>query len=396
MATIDRLLRLPDNNTFFLFGPRQTGKSTLLQQTYGDKRCLRYDLLNTETYTRLLSRPELLRMEVETAMARGEGRRVLIDEIQRVPALLDEVHSLVETYKDLRFALSGSSARKLKRTHANMLGGRAWTLRLYPLTAHEIGPSFALADTLRFGALPSVVLSPDDTARSELLRSYVDTYIREEIEMEAQLRNLGAFLRFLPLVASENGAQVNFLNLARELSLSRDSVRSYYQILEDTLLGFFLLPFAKSVRKKIARHPKFYFFDCGVVRALQKKLSVPLIEESEEYGRAFEHFMIAEIIRLNDYLRLDLDISFYRTGSGSEVDCILTLPSGDFWAIEIKATKSPSSSQCAGLRSFRESFPKATCLLACRTPQPLQLGPFTAHPWQEVLQMIYDLGRPRN
>lgn len=132
------------------------------------------------------------------------------------------------------------------------------------------------------------------------------------------------------VVASENGAQVNFLNLSRELSLSRDSVRGYYQILEHTLLGFFLLPFAKSVRKKIARHPKFYFFDCGVVSALQKKLSVPLIEESEEYGRAFEHFLISEIIRLNDYLRLDLDISFYRTESGSEVDCILQLPTGDF------------------------------------------------------------------
>ena len=384
----NRILKLPSESSFFLFGPRQTGKSTLLRQTFSDKECLSYNLLESETFNRLTARPELLRLEVEAAIKSGNVRRILIDEVQRLPDLLNEVHFLIEKYPDIRFALSGSSARKLKRAHANMLAGRAWTLRLHPFTARELGDDFDLIRAMRFGALPSVFLAKDDAARNEILRSYADTYIREEIEYEAQMRNLGGFLRFLPLVASENGAQVNMLNLAREIVMSRDAVRNYYKILEDTLLGYFLFPFAKSMRKKISRHPKFYFFDCGVVRALQKKLSVPFIEESEEFGRAFEHFLINEIMRLNNYLRLDLDISFYRTESGVEVDCVIIRPNGKILAIEVKSTKSPISAHCSGLRSFYEFFPKAECYIACRAPKPVQLGLFLALPWQDVLEKV--------
>jgi predicted AAA+ superfamily ATPase len=388
MVQIQRLLRLPDKHSFFLFGPRQTGKSTLLRSELSAETCLRYDLLESETYRRLAARPELLRGEVAAAGAQGTVTHVLLDEIQRAPALLDEVHALLETYKGIHFALSGSSARKLKRAHANMLAGRAWTLRLHPFTSRELGPAFDLERALRFGALPPVWLADDDTARTEILRSYVDTYIREEIELEAQLRNLGTFLRFLPMVASENGAQVNFLNIARELSTAHSTVRTYYQILEDTLVGFFLLPMARSVRKRITRHPKFYFFDCGVVRALQRKTTASLVEQSEEYGRAFEHFLICEIQRLNDYLRLDLDMTFYRTESGVEVDCVLQSPSGALRAIEIKATRNPAPSHCSGLHSFRECFPEASCVLACCAPRPVQLGPFLALPWQDALAQV--------
>ena len=389
MNIIPRILSLPIEKTFFLFGPRQTGKSTLLGQTFGaEGNSINYNLLQTETYTRLVARPELLRHEIEAALQNGPVSRVIIDEIQKAPALLDEVHALLEMHKELRFALSGSSARKLKRMHANMLGGRAWTLKMYPLTSQEIGSAFDLHRALRFGTIPGIHCEDDDTARSESLRSYVDTYIREEIEVEAQVRNLGAFLRFLPMVASENGAQLNILNVSRELSISRDTVRGYYQILEDTLLGFFMLPFAKSVRTKLARHPKFYLFDCGVVRAMQKKLAAPLIEQSEEFGRAFEHFIICEIVRLNDYLRLDLDISFYRTLSGTEVDCVLVYPDGHMCAIEIKSTRSPASSHCAGLRSFHEQFPEAECILACRAERSVRIGDFVAYPWQEVVGRI--------
>ena len=393
MSILFRQLKLPDQSTFFLFGARQTGKSTLLESSFDPGNCLAYNLLHNDTYARLAVRPELLRTEVESSIASGGPVRVIIDEVQRVPALLDEVHALIEAHKSLRFALCGSSARKLKRVHANMLGGRARTLRLYPLTSMELGKSFDLDRVLRFGALPGIFLAEDDFARAETLRSYVDTYLREEIEIEAQVRNLGAFLRFLPMVASENGAQVNILNVARETSITKETARGYYQILEDTLVGFFLLPFAKSIRKKIARHPKFYFFDCGVVRALGKKLNVPLIEESEEYGRSFEHFLICEIVRLNDYLRLDLDISFYRTESGTEVDCILIHPDGVMWAIEIKSTRSPVSSHCRGLRSFSESFPQAICMLACRAERPSRLGVFEALPWQEVVRRIAALAK---
>lgn len=391
--TIQRTLSLPKAKTFFLFGPRQTGKSTLLEQTFDTApHCVRYNLLHSETSSRLQARPELFRMEIAAAVNLNAVLLVIVDEIQKVPAILDEVHWLIEKYKTITFALSGSSARKLKRMHANMLGGRAWTLRLHPLTVQELGAAFDLQRALQFGTLPGVYYAEDDISRSELLRSYVETYMREEIEVEAQVRNLGAFLRFQALVGSENGAQVNFLNIAREISISRDVVRGYYQILEDTLLGFFLMPFAKSVRTKLAKHPKFYFFDCGVVRALQKKLNTSLIEESEDYGRAFEHFIICEIIRYNDYHRLDLDISFYRTITGTEVDCILVLPSGELWAIEIKSTKSPATKHCAGLRSFLESFPAARCMLACRVEQPVLLGDIIARPWMDVLREIAQLG----
>jgi predicted AAA+ superfamily ATPase len=388
MGTIKRSIKLPDHKTFFLFGPRQTGKSTLLREKIKGKKSLIYDLLDSENFRRLNARPELLRAELAAALLKGPVTHVMIDEIQRVPALLNEVHSLIETHKDICFALSGSSARKLKRSHANMLGGRAWTFHLYPLTCQELGKHFDLARTLGFGTLPAVYLAQDNADRIEILKSYVDTYIREEIEVEAQLRNIGTFLRFLPMVASENGAQINFLNIAREISTSHNTVRAYYQILEDTLLGFFLYPFTKSVRKKIARHPKFYLFDCGIVRAILKKTSAPMIEESEEFGRAFEHFLICEIQRINEYLRLDLDISFFRTESGSEVDCVLQFPSGEIWAIEIKSTINPSSSHCSGLRSFHEHYPKAQCFLACRTPRAVQVGCFIALPWQELLDKI--------
>ncbi|MDD5673932.1 MAG: AAA family ATPase [Chitinivibrionales bacterium] len=393
MEPIKRLINLPEKKTFFLFGPRQTGKSTLLLEKIKGKRSLTYDLLDSETFRRISARPELLRAELSAVLEQRAITHILIDEVQRVPALLAEIHALIEANKQISFMISGSSARKLKRTQADMLGGRAWTFHLYPFTFHELGPLFNLDRALCFGTLPAVYLAPTDTDRIEILKSYVDTYIHEEIEIEAQLRNVGNFLRFLPMVASENGAQANFLNISREISISHNTVRTYYQILEDTLLGFFLFPYVKSVRKRISRHPKFYLFDCGVVRALLKKSSAPLMPESEEYGRAFEHFLICEIQRLNEYLRLDLDISFYRTESGVEVDCVLQFPSGDVWAVEIKSTRNPHLSHCAGLRSFSESFPKAYCFLVCRASRTATIGTFTAWPWQEFLQKIAALKR---
>ncbi|OGJ85744.1 MAG: hypothetical protein A2268_09075 [Candidatus Raymondbacteria bacterium RifOxyA12_full_50_37] len=352
------------------------------------EKALYYNLLTADTYRHLAARPESLREEIRAAIREKQISHVVIDEIQKIPQLLDEVHAILESSEPCIFALSGSSVRKLKRSHANMLGGRAWTYRLFPLTVREIGPAFSLERTLHYGTLPKVYLAENDEARSETLRSYVDTYIREEIEIEAQLRNVGGFLRFLPMAASENGMLVNFLNVARETALNVTTVRTYYQILEDTLLGFFHFPLAKSARKMAAGHPRFYFFDCGVVRALQKKLNAPLVQETEEYGRAFEHFIICEVRRLNEYLRLDLDISFFRTDRGAEVDCVLKSPSGAMLAIEIKSTRNPAPRHCSGLRSFQEVYPAAECILACRTERAAAFGKFLALPWQEALDKV--------
>ena len=388
---IERLLSLPTPKSFFLFGPRQTGKSTLIRAAFERFKPLHYDLLHGETYRRLLARPEQLREEVTTSVQQRGLTHVVIDEVQKVPQLLDEVHALIEQHKAVSFIMSGSSARKLKRAHANMLGGRAWTLKLAPLLAREIGSSFNLDRALRFGTLPSVYLADTDEDRTETLRSYVDTYIREEIELEAHIRNVGGFLRFLSMAASTNGDLLSYTNISREASVSSQTVKSYYQILEDTLLGHLLLPYGKSVRSRTAQHARFYFFDTGVVGAITKRLAIPMEEGSPEYGRAFEHFIVCEILRLNDCLRLDLDLSFYRTEAGAEVDCIIDAPSGATVAIEIKATTAPSSSHCRGLRSFRECVPKARCILACRCPHPVQIGPVTALPWEQALDVVSEL-----
>ncbi|MGA1869919.1 MAG: ATP-binding protein [bacterium] len=385
---IDRLVRLPENRHFFLFGPRQTGKSTLIKNRFLDDSCIVYDLLHSETYRRLVARPEILRQEITTALSQKEISHVVIDEVQKIPELLDEVHALIELPVSCSFILSGSSARKLKRVHANMLGGRAWTYKLFPLSYFEVGSNFDLRRALRFGTLPSIYCAQNDFDRKEILRSYITTYIDEEIKLEAQLRNIGGFLRFLSIAASENGNMVNFSNIARETGVKHLTVKSFYQILEDTLVGYFLLPYGKSIRKKMAKHPKFYFFDTGVVSALTNKLNLPVEEKSSEYGQSFEHFFINEVVKINEYYRLDFDISFYRTERGAEVDCIITTPSGRIIAIEIKSIDSPRSVHCKGLMSFYECTNNAELILACQAPRPLQIGNVMALPWQQALERI--------
>jgi predicted AAA+ superfamily ATPase len=388
---VNRQIILPQNRNLFLFGPRQTGKSTLIKSSFFGERCLYIDLLNSDDFLRFSSKPRLFREEVITAHAQRGITHVVIDEVQKVPELLDEIHSLIESDIPCFYIMSGSSARKLKRVHANMLGGRAWTYTLYPFSVIESGSAFCLETALGFGSLPPVCMAETDNDRSEILHSYVNTYLREEIEVEAQVRNLSGFIRFLPMAAAENGNIVNFSNIARETSISLHTVKSYYQILEDTLLGFFLYPYTRSIRKQLSRHPKFYLFDTGVCRAIIKKSSVSIEENGEEYGRAFEHFIICEILKLNEYNRLDLSLSFYRTEQGAEVDCVIETPSGRTLALEIKITPYPASAHMRGLRSFIECVPNAECILVCKTPRPVKIGNCTALNWRDVLDKIAGL-----
>jgi predicted AAA+ superfamily ATPase len=382
---VERLIQLPESNSFFLFGPRQTGKSTLLNARYSGPLVLRYDLLESETFRRLASRPELFRQEVSQACIKNGIKHVIVDEVQKIPGLLDEIHGLIEKSISCRFILSGSSARKLKRSHANLLAGRAFTRRLYPFIYSEILTDFSLDSALSFGTLPAVWCAKNNDDREEILRSYTDTYLKEEIELEAHLRNLGGFLRFLPIIATENGQAVNMSNISRETMVSLQTVRSYFQILEDTLMGSFLPAFTSSEREKLSRHPKFYLFDTGVCRALQRRLSVPLIEGTEEYGKAFEQYLILEIMRINEYAKLDCDLSYYRTERGVEVDCVIQTPKKKIIAVEIKATASPAAAHCRGLRSFQQIRPGADCVLVCRAARPISIGSVTVMPWQEFL-----------
>lgn len=386
-----RRINLPKRNSFFLFGPRLTGKSTLLRQSFAGDDVLFLDLLHPSVHQRYLAEPGAFLREIEAA--KGKYKRVVLDEIQRVPALLDVVHHLMESSlgRHLQFIMSGSSARKLKRSKANLLGGRAWSLELFPLTHEELGADFVLEKALAFGTLPRIYAAQEPEVE-EGLRAYVETYLTEEIKAEALTRNLGAFIRFLPMAAAESGHTVNASNIGREIGVSYKTVQEYFQILEDTLLGFWLEPFAKTVRRRMAKQPKFYFFDNGVLRALKKTLKVPLERSSPEFGDLFENFFINEARRLNSYHRLDLTLSFYRTDAGAEVDLIVQRPGKSWLAMEIKSTERPSSSLCSGLLSFADIMPGAELILVCRTDQP-QLFRFGKHtvralPWRDCLKML--------
>ncbi len=384
---VQRIINLPKNHSFFLFGPRQTGKTTLIKELCGSDKILRFNLLLQEEFVRLLTDPGLLRREI---LNRDRSiKHVFIDEIQRIPELLNDVHSLIEEDKNLSFYLSGSSARKLKKQKANLLAGRAWTFHLYPLTHQEIGESFFLEKALRFGTLPSVYLTKNEEESIQILKTYAETYLKEEIEQEAAVRNLPAFIRFLNLAGNENGNILNFSSLAREAGVDQTTVKQYFQILEHTLLGFFLLPFSKSFRKRLVKHPKFYFFDTGVHQALTGRLTVPLRRKTPEYGKLFEHFIILEIIRLADYKQKDYRFSFYRNLNHAEVDLIVETPLGDTYAIEIKSSDNPDVSAIRrGLKSFAEICPKAKLFCACLAPRRSQLDNIAIFPWQEVIKEI--------
>ncbi|MBI2453512.1 ATP-binding protein [Candidatus Peregrinibacteria bacterium] len=383
---IKRSIYLPKNKSFFLFGPRQTGKSTLLHSIFSEETSYWYDFLKSETFTRLAAYPHLFREEV---LARGKKiTHIIVDEVQRIPEILNEVHWLIERPNAPYFVLTGSSARKLKRSRANLLAGRALNYQLFPLTSSELGEKFSFQKALQLGTLPSVYLEEAQEEAIDRLRAYVSTYLQEEIEAEANLRNLGSFIRFLSLAADENGQQIHYSRLAQITGVSYQSVKAYFEILEDTLIGQCIYPYAKTVRKRISKHPKFYFFDTGVVRALTQKLTVPLNPHTFEFGKAFEHFFVLEIMREAHYQKKDYTFSFYRTNSGAEVDLIIETPFGKTFALEIKAAENITSSHLTGLKSFLEICPDAKLYCACLEPHRRTIGNVTVLPWQEALEEI--------
>ena len=381
-----RLVKLPKNKSFFLFGPRQVGKSTLLKNSFNLSECLYYDFLKTELYEKIKAEPNLFRHEI---LHRDKKKNIIIiDEVQRIPELLNEVHYLLEKDKSLVFAISGSSARKLKRSQANMLGGRALTYKLHPFTHLELGKSFNLDKALQLGTLPPIYLEKDTETAQGLLESYAETYLEEEIRAEALVRNIGSFLRFLRLAASENGNIINYSNIARETANKGPDVKEYFQILEDTLIGFHLLAYMKSTRKRLMKHPKFYFFDTGVQRVLAKRIYQDVSRYTTEYGKLFEHFIIKEIIHLSQYKKKNYEFSFFRTENGAEVDLIIETPDEKTFALEIKANANPRSGDLKGLRSFKEVCPKAKLICVCLAENEMHYGNITIYPWKKIFDIL--------
>jgi predicted AAA+ superfamily ATPase len=342
---IQRQLELPapGTETFFLWGPRQTGKSTLLKIKYPDSFWI--DLLKAEEYRRYLSHPEWLRGEL---IQKDRIPFVVIDEVQKLPHLLDEVHYLHEAY-GVQFALCGSSARKVKRGHANLLGGRAIRYELFGLTASELGEQFDLVKALNHGYLPRMYLS---NSPKRLQNAYVADYLKEEVAAEGLVRNLPVFSEFLNMAALSDTEPVNFSTIARDCGVSSQTIKGYFQILEDTLLGRWLPAFRKRPKRRVATSSKFYFSDVGVVNFLAKRGR--LEQGSELFGKAFENWCFHEMNAYNAYSESFADISYWRLAGGTEVDFIIN---GMEICIEAKAAENISGKHLKGLRSIKEDHP---------------------------------------
>jgi len=381
---ISRILDLLQyKNSLFLFGPRQVGKTYLIKHTLSPD--LFIDLLKHNEFLRYAKDVSILSQEVMAL--KKDNCCVVIDEIQRCPQLLNEVQLIMGDKPGAQFILTGSSARKLRRTGVNLLGGRAITLHLHPFTHKELGDGFILKDAIHFGTIPSIALEKNKQNKTRLLRSYVETYLKEEVQQESLTRNIPAFARFLELAGYENGNILNFQNIAREVGVHSKTIKEYFYILEDTLLGFLLYPYVKSHRTKIVSHPKFYFFDRGVVNALCGGLSQELISGTAPYGKAFEHLVLLEIKRLLEYYEREGKITFFKTSDGGEVDLILEL-GGQVWAIEIKSSPKPHFSDVRGLRSFTKDHKYSRALCVCQTPRPFIIGNIEFLPWKDFMNQL--------
>lgn len=317
------------NHSFFLFGPRGTGKTTWLRQSLPE--ALWFDLLRTQTFLGLTRHPESFRQQVE---ARPRGSWVVVDEVQRLPALLNEVHALIaETGRKYRFALSGSSARKLKRMDVNLLAGRAINRRFFPLTAAELDYAFEVDRVLRFGLLPQIHAEPEHSL--DVLDAYVANYIREEIQQEALVRSLDSFARFLDVATLMNGQIVNVAGLARDAAVARPTVQGYFEVLVDTLIGFWLPAWQRRAKVKEVASAKFYLFDPGVARALAGRVREPL--EGSERGFLLETWVLHELRAAMAFHNTGGELNYWRTPSGSEVDFVWTRGNRAV-GIEVKAS----------------------------------------------------------
>jgi predicted AAA+ superfamily ATPase len=336
------------HRSLFLFGARQTGKSTLLRDRFPGATF--FDLLEADTFRELSARPEYMRQTVP------EGARlVVVDEVQKLPSLLDEVHLMIERNKDLRFVLTGSSARSLKRGAANLLAGRAWVARLHPLVFAEVGPG-RLMERLNRGGLPAVLDSP---APAEDLRAYVGTYLQEEIRAEGFARSIEGFSRFLTVAGTCNGEQVNYTAVGSDAGVPPRTVREYFQILEDTMLGHQLPAYQKTVKRKPVATSKFFFFDVGVASVLLKRSEIQ--PGSESFGRALEHLLFLELRARLDYERIDQPLCYWRSRSRLEVDFVV----GDHLAIEVKSKARITRRDLSGLRALSEEIPLKRKIVVC-------------------------------
>jgi predicted AAA+ superfamily ATPase len=378
MASVIPRFFKPPEQSFFLFGPRGTGKSTWLRENHPD--ALWVDLLAPDTYRRFEARPERLG---ELIAGNPQKRVVVIDEVQKVPALLDVVHGLCEERKDLRFILTGSSSRKLKRTGVNLLAGRLLLRTLHPFMAAELGEEFDLDRALARGLVPIIDRAPKP---EETLGAYASLYLQEEVKMEGLVRKIGDFSRFLEVISFSHASLLNISGIARECRINRKTAEGYLQVLEDLLLSYRVSAFTKRAKRAISTHPKFFYFDAGVFRSLRP--TGPLDRPEEIEGSALEGLVAQHIAAFIAYRGGEDQLFYWRTRSGSEVDFVVYGPRL-FWAIEVKNSKRVRPEDTRSLLTFAEEYPQARAMLLYRGAERLVRDNILCLPCEEFLRDLH-------
>lgn len=373
-----RLIKPPKNKSFFLFGPRGTGKTTWVKSTF--PKALYLDLLEAEIFNDLLANPQRL----ENYIPKGFRDYIVIDEVQRVPEILNEVHRLIEK-DNQKFILTGSNARKLRKKGQNLLAGRALTYFLHPLTAVELGSDFNLEQSLNYGQLPSVYHEKDS---QKYLESYVKTYLEEEIFQEGLTRNLSAFARFLETASFSQGSVLNTSEVARESAIERKVVENYFAILEDLLIGYRLPVFNKRAKRRLLTHPKFYFFDTGIYRTLRPMGPLDMPEMSE--GISFESLFFQNLLAVNDSLNLGYKLFYYRTATGIEIDFVVYGKKG-IRAFEVKRTGRTSSETLRSLKYFSREYPQSKNFLIYGGKRKMRDGNIEIIPMEDGLKNLPEL-----
>jgi predicted AAA+ superfamily ATPase len=382
---VNRTLKLKDilaDTHLLLLGPRQTGKSTLLKGEFKTD-ALTINLLESDTYLDLSKEPHLIRDIVNES----EKSVVIIDEIQKVPELMDEVHLLIENNSEKRFILSGSSARKLRKKGVNLLGGRVFPLYLHPLTSKEIcGADIQYDEIFLWGGIPSIILAKQKKIK---MQAYIHLYLKEEILEEGLVRQIGPFSRFLDVAALMNTEQVEYSAVASDAQVSTKTIVNYFEILQDTLLGYLLPPFRESKTRKAVAAPKFYFFDIGIVNYLLGRESV--IEKTPEFGKILEHFIFLELKAYIDYNNIDAELYYWRTQSQIEIDFIVKFRSKKIIAIEVKASENVSERHLKALSNFEEEFPGVQKIIVSNEKYTRNLGNnVKVYPYKIFCKKLWD------
>ena len=384
---VKRLQKLDTKQNFFLFGARGTGKSTLLKQKFDSNKSLWIDLLNYKQESLFSKNPDRLSYLISNKLY----KRVIIDEIQKVPKLLDIVHQEIENNKKIQFIMTGSSARKLKRGQANLLAGRAVAYYLYPFSCLEL-EKFKLKKALQYGLLPQLLNLNSKKEILLFLESYVENYLKEEILQEQIIRNIQPFKNFLEIMAQLNGETINYSKFAREIGADHKTIQNYFSILEDTLIGFFLPAYSRSIRKQQQKAPKFYLFDIGVKRALEGILTFPIKEHTFSFGKAFEHFLILECVKLNHYLKKSYKFSYFKTKSGLEIDLIIQKPDKKEILVEIKSTSAVRKDHVSKLNKFSKDWDTAHSKQLWSLDSQIQnIQGVKCLPWQIALKKIFKI-----